>query len=973
MAKRVIPDYYSFNPATRTITIPNRIIHPEQLLLITNVTSNTVVYNFSDPNLKWTSYVHPYSSTGTQIVLAYNTSSMGTSDALSILVEEAVETFIPAEMLQDPTNKLRVAAPESLIDTDFEYGMQPIKWESMAFVQNIPAYYFKGGGNSLNITAISGGNQTPRSTITVTTGVPHNLSTGDVVSVAYSGNFLADGTFFVSSLVSTTQFTYVAEGQINGSILTSSISIQGGSVFDSDNNTSRIIHATITTDNAAGAGTGSTITVNTVGKHGLLPGSPIMVTRGTTTSANGTWYVYDVPSATSFRYQTPGFSTASSSAVINSSNIIVAVRPEANFYHRPSDGGVLITTQNIQEGVAAVRQSRRYFRYQSGKGIQMSTGTKFGPHFDINTITAAGTTATVVTQQAFNVFSGTTIVVEGVDVNAGTTNYYNGTFTVASSDPNNKTFTYVMAGAPTDTSPGGITPQVTVKNWKGAAVRVGFFDAQNGFYFEYDGTTMFAVRRNSVRELMGTVTATSGSVTITGTNSKFSKQLVVGDYVVIRGQSYQVVQIDSDTSIDVAPAYRGATVSGVRMNLTQNLRTPQSAWNLDRCDGTGPTGYNLDITKMQMCYIDYTWYGAGFVRFGFRTTDGNVVFCHKVANNNVNNQAYMRSGNLPARYEVTNIGPYTKFLSASTTANGITMGPSDTTLVVKDAQYWPDSGKILVQQSSNVEIMTYTGKTQNTTLGGWQLTGITRREFGGSTSNMTFYATEFEGGAASYSSQCSVTYITCDCAPTVMHWGTSVIMDGGYDDDRSIQFAYARQTSVTTVAAGTSIAVLSLRLAPSVDNSIAGQFGVREVINRMQLQTRSMGLVASTSIQVLGILNCSFSSSATVPSFPGTWTTTSIVSTIGSGSLAQIIDHTGNTTIVFGGEQVFGFVTGAGGDTYDISNVRDLGTSIISGNGSSKTPGYPVGPDVLTIVLRNTGAAAATVSNLRLSWTEAQA
>ena len=38
-------------------------------------------------------------------------------------------------------------------------------------------------------------------------------------------------------------------------------------------------------------------------------------------------------------------------------------------------------------------------------------------------------------------------------------------------------------------------------------------------------------------------------------------------------------------------------------------------------DGTGPSGYNLDLSKMQMYYIDYSWYGAGFVRWGLITCD----------------------------------------------------------------------------------------------------------------------------------------------------------------------------------------------------------------------------------------------------------------------------------------------------------------------------------------------------------------
>lgn len=973
MAKRIVSEYYTFNPATRTITIPDRIIPREHLLLVTNVATNTVLYNFSDPDLNITSYTCPFSSTGTRFVLNYDTSAMGTSDAISILEDIPEDRVTVAEVMQDPTNKIRVAAPQSLIDTDFEYGLQPIKWESLATLNNIPAYYYRSGGNSLNVTAggVQGGNQSPRSTMTVTTATPHGLTTSDVINVSYTTNTDAEGSFVVLTVPSTTTFTYTAKGQINGNVATSATTIQGGANYDIAGTPSRIITGLITSDNGA-ASPGSILTVNTTGKHGLAPGAPLFINSATTTTINGAFNVLDVPSATSFRYQTPGIQTGTVSPT--SGSVVIFPRPEANFVHRASDGGVMINTNNVQQGIAAIRQSRRYFRYQSGKGLQMSTGTKLTPSYDINSISSIGTSVTITIQQVPSIASGVTIVVEGVEVNAGAVNPYNGTFTVTavSSLSTSRTFTYNMTTSSTDTAPAGPIMQVSVKNWSGASNRVGMFDAQNGFYFEYDGQTLFAVRRRSIRELSGTITATLGSTTVTGLGTRFHKQLTIGDYVVIRGQSYLVVAVDSATSLEISPAYRGATVSGVRMNITENIRIPQSAWNLDRCDGTGPTGYNLDVTKMQMCYIDYTWYGAGFVRFGFRTTDGNVVFCHKIANNNVNNQAYMRSGNLPTRYEVTNIGPYTRLISGSTSNFGVTLASGDTTMVVKDAEYWASSGSILVTQGSNVEVMTYGGKAFNSTLNAWNLTGLSRRQFGANTSNLSFVPSEYEGGTAGTSSQCGIAYITCNCAPMIMHWGTSVIMDGGFNDDRNIQFAYAKQASVT-VNANTSIAILSLRLAPSVDNSIGAQFGGREVVNRMQLQTKSMGFVANTSVQVLGILNPATFGGTNAPVLPGAWTITSVVSTIGVGSLAQIIDHTGNTVTVTGGEQIFGFVTAAAGDTYDISQVRDLGTSIISGDGSTRTPGYPNGPDILTIVIRNTNPGPAVLSNMRLSWTEAQA
>jgi hypothetical protein len=985
MAKKVLPDHYTFDPATRTVTIPNRVIPREQLLLVTNVSSNTVVFNFSDPDLKTTTYTAPYSSTGTQFVLQYNTASMSSASPLLILADFPEQVDI-SETLQDATDKLRVAAPQSLIDTDFEYGLQPIKWESQAFIQNIPSYFLRGGGNSLEITNINGGSSTNttagiRSFVTVTCAQPHNLTTGDIVLITDSNTSTCNGAFAVSSTPTIATFTFVAKGLVSSiNIITSSTLIQGGAVYDINGIPLRLNVTGISSDGQATAA-GSYITVTTAEKHGMLPNMPILVDRftsllatGFTTSILGSWTIYDVPTATTFRFNTPNLQVPAGAQLVG--NCLVTPRPEVKFLHRPSDGGVFISTGTLQEGIQAVRQTRRYFRYQSGKGLQMSTGTKFTPTLDINTITASTSTATLTVQQEVAMLSGTTIVVEGVDVNAGTTNFYNGTFTVTSANAITKTIQYTMTGSPSDTSPGGTTPQITIKNWQGANIRTGMFDFQNGFYFEYDGSSMAVVRRTSNRELMGTVAATSGSATITGTNTKFSKQVTPGDYLVIRGSSYQVVAVDTDTSMVVAPIYRGNTVSGIRANLTQNIRFPQSTWNIDKCDGTGPSGYNLDVTKMQMCYIDYTWYGAGYIRFGFRTTDGRVNYVHKIINNNLQTAAYMRSGNLPARYEVTNIGPYTRVVSGNIATRGQSVTSTTTSFVIKDANQWPNSGQFVLSQGANNELCSYTGIEANSSIAGtFILTGITRAlPFGGTTSAATYAMTEFDGGSAAANSVPVVTYTYTTMAPSISHWGTSVIMDGGFNDDKSIVFAYAKSTAVT-IPGTSSIPLVSIRLAPSVDNSIASQFGDRDVMNRMQLVIKSIGAqVGSSTVQLLGILNPRIYTGATTPVLPTGWRTINISNAIGSGSLAQIIDHTSNTVAITGGEQIFGFVsTINAAETYDLGAVRDLGTSIVSGDGSQRTPGYPNGPDILTIVARNVSSTATSVNNFRISWTEAQA
>ena len=78
---------YTFNPAARTITLGvinsgGREITPNlgQLLLITNVTRNIMLYNFADPTLGAT-------LTGDVITLNYNTVAMSSTDVLQIFLE----------------------------------------------------------------------------------------------------------------------------------------------------------------------------------------------------------------------------------------------------------------------------------------------------------------------------------------------------------------------------------------------------------------------------------------------------------------------------------------------------------------------------------------------------------------------------------------------------------------------------------------------------------------------------------------------------------------------------------------------------------------------------------------------------------------------------------------------------------------------------------------------------------------------
>ena len=434
---------------------------------------------------------------------------------------------------------------------------------------------------------------------------------------------------------------------------------------------------------------------------------------------------------------------------------------------------------------------------------------------------------------------------------------------------------------------------------------------------------------------------------VTGTISKFSSELKPGDYVVIRGMSYLVQQITSDTTMYIYPEYRGVTSTACQISKTVNTRYAQSTWNIDKMDGTGSSLTALDLSKMQMFYIDYTWYGAGAIRFGFKNNRGEIVYCHRIPNNNVNYEAYMRSGNLPARYEVNSI-PYQTNLT-STLANTALAG---STISVADVSMWPPAGTAVLTQAaaigSVIEYVTYSARTNTT------LTIAARGTAGGSVATAFTY---------SATAPISVELYAPQQASTINHWGSSVIMDGRFDDDKSFVFNSGMATTLTNQTINVRMALMSIRLAPTVDNGLTGLLGAREIINRMQLTLRGMDTYTTGSGFRLELVLNGRPASGTFAGVPGS-------------SLAQVAYHTANTAII-GGESVYGFFTNSVGATsQDLNQVRDIGTSILSGGNSLAVPTtatnlYPDGPDVITIVA--TALGAASTINARISWTEAQA
>lgn len=698
MARKILNETtYTFSPASRTITLP-RYLPQERLILITNVSTGAVIYNFSDPNLKATSYTSlggqaTYSGVGgtTTIVLQFNTTTMGSADKLQFLIDEYEEKFLPAETYVDPANKFRVSMPQSLIDTDFELGLQPTKWEFYQAQNNIASFYirptdtplapiFAGAGYaqtgititvSSSVATISGltmpvaaplgsyiyivetaGNNnfsgfrypvatSNTTTITFATGLGNgsyttqiivvgavpgtsanptyaafqvandlsaagaNLLVGQPIQIQDSNNeTYTDGTF-VTTQVNQLQktFAFIPKGaQFNTQILNKPFTVAyAGQYYATGYGAGASLPlANVVVDSA----NARLITVTTFGAHNLLPGAPIYMNSTSSANANGPFYVQAVTGYNQFQYSSLGTNTLSATIIQQSTTL--NTRPEGNQLHRAGDGGVQITPGNNVVGADALRQTRRYFRYQSGKGIQFSTAATFKPNYDIVSIQVNGTIATITTDQDHGLQPGAMVRFAGIVSTVTSDNIiYNGTFNIlASTGVTAKTFSVQLTSAPTDSNPGGTFATIEVVDAKGFATRLGMFDDQNGFFYEFDGTFLNAVRRNGTTILRGIINVCTGSSVVIGQGSVFTKQLTPGDRVVIRGATYEIAQVVNDNVVHIAPVYRASTPSSA-------AGTSGLPYATIVANSTTTTTINLRPSGIQTRAITVTGQGGG--------------------------------------------------------------------------------------------------------------------------------------------------------------------------------------------------------------------------------------------------------------------------------------------------------------------------------------------------------------------------
>ena len=888
----------------------------------------------------------------------------------------------------------------------------------------------------------------PANTLNQKTFTAANVTTGaDTITISAHGYVTTDVVQFLSGTgvapggLTTAQFYYIGRVDANTVKLYNSASDANAGTGSVD----------LTTQ---GTGTDFTLTKT-------IPSAPII--RRITAIGSDTQVTVDRAYATTYTGVSYAYAT------------FIYTRPQGYNLHRPFDGGVEMSVGIGSSFAQIIRQTRKYFRYQSGKGLQTSFGINFKPTIDLEDLKRiSSTTFEATTRRPHGLINGLYIEISQAETSTGTlSTLYNGIFQVTVISPTIFTClaTQTLPAAGNVEAQAYGFPQFYVRNWTNGAVRAGMFDFQNGLFFEYDGQKIWAVRRSSTQQIAGTVAALQGSEFVFGTGTTFTTQLDVGDYIVLRGQSYKVSSIDSDTRLTIKPEYKGSTgtekefnpgngttgvvnvandtfniighgfsdllpvvynsidgtpigglingrtyyinlvdnnnfaltaspdsvsnvaiadvgagtphsfvpaKSGIIVTKTVETRTPQEEWNIDVCDGTGVTGYNLNLGTIQMAYIDYSWYGAGKIRYGFKDGGGEVKYVHEYIHNNKLLESYFRSGNLPARYEVVTFSEptYIPFLFHWGTS------------VMMDGKFDDDKAYLFSQNSNTLAIAGTTTKTFGSTAvnaannqinipahgfatgDAIVFEGRTRTGLIGTANNNPATANTASNPAHPYSNlQNALTYYvrSVDANNLVLHASASdaTFNTGAGQFPIDIQTQgnsqytyYIYPSGAYNNASGAAYQpLLSIRLSPSVSSGLTGKLGDRDVINRMQLRMKEIAVSTTQLVDVKLLINPRLNNL----NFTG----------VVSPSLTQVIQHTGNDT-VSGGTQIYNFRAAGAAGTDSATNVNidelfELSNSILGGDSV-----FPDGPDILTVaVSRLTGNN--TQTSAKLTWTEAQA
>ena len=197
----------------------------------------------------------------------------------------------------------------------------------------------------------------------------------------------------------------------------------------------------------------------------------------------------------------------------------------------------------------------------------------------------------------------------------------------------------------------------------GVTLRAGYFNQENAIQIGYNGTQFGVLRATGGKAEIATITITSntaGTATITlagvATNVTLSTTNTTTSAKEIAAASFSGwIAEQTDNTVTFLATSLGAksgaytvggtatgTASVVQTGVAQTENwTYQSSFNVDKLDGTGPSGVTIDTTKLNVFQINFRWLGAGEIRYAIEDSDtGDMIFFHHEHFSNLNTDVH---------------------------------------------------------------------------------------------------------------------------------------------------------------------------------------------------------------------------------------------------------------------------------------------------------------------------------------------
>lgn len=157
----------------------------------------------------------------------------------------------------------------------------------------------------------------------------------------------------------------------------------------------------------------------------------------------------------------------------------------------------------------------------------------------------------------------------------------------------------------------------------------------------------------------------NGDIVIRQTKRYFSYQpgksfLVLATFVFTSGAQSNVTKrlgyfdLSNGIYLELNDSNLSLVIRSDVSGSVSNNSIPRASWD-DPLNGTGPSKKTLALDKSQIFFCDFEWLGVGSVRVGL-IIDGQFVVAHTFKNANNASSVYMRTPNLPVRYECISTG-----------------------------------------------------------------------------------------------------------------------------------------------------------------------------------------------------------------------------------------------------------------------------------------------------------------------------